>query len=128
MQPPPEKLPTAADPITSFTAGSKTVRVAFGFEAAVVGYVLPVDAEIVTGVSFETPSVLISNAATVFPTSSIAFAGMVAAAGLLLESLAHIEPAEAGGPLNVAVPCTAPPPSTLVAFRLMVSNTGGSTV
>src|SRR5712692_9145721 len=70
----------------------------------------------VTGVDAVTDVVLTANVAVVAPAATGTVAGTVAAAVLLLPS-DTLAPPDGAALVNVAVPCAAKPPTTLVGLR-----------
>ena len=80
---------------------------------------------IVTPVLALTAFVVIAKVALVFPLGTTTFAGVCAAAVLLLDSVTVAPPAGAG-PLRVTVPIAAVPPTTVVGLtEIDVSTTAG---
>ena len=80
-------------------------------------------AMIVTSVEAPTAVVVTLKFALVAPAATVTLAGRLATARLLLDSVTTAPPAGAA-PVNVAVPCDALPPVTLVGLSAMLDSEG----
>lgn len=95
-----------------------------GVTVSVAVLVMPPNAPvIVTGVEALTAVVVTLKFALVAPAATVTLAGTLATAPLLLDSVTTAPPAGAA-PVNVAVPCDAPPPATLVGLSAMLDSEG----
>jgi len=95
-----------------------------GVTVSVAVFVVPPNAPvIVTSVEAPTAVVVTLKFALVAPAATVTLAGRLATARLLLDSVTTAPPAGAA-PVNVAVPCDALPPVTLVGLSAMLDSEG----
>src|SRR5690348_2132187 len=81
------------------------------------------DAETLTAVGVVTAAVFIAKVDVVLPAATVALAGTVATAMLLLES-AMVAPLLGAGALKLTVPVDGDPPTTLTGFRVTEERAG----